>query len=251
MTNESIANLSSRYQAVQERIASACSTAGRDRSEVNLIVVSKFHPASLVLDLLSLGQSLFGENKDQEASAKASEVASVLAGEPGSVLHPDWHFVGQLQSNKVKSVLRYASTIHSLDRPSLLTALAKERARLAEAASETGIVMPATGVFIELNLTDDEQRGGIQPSQLTEFAASVLEVSGLKLLGVMGVATLEGEEERDFAAIAAASERLQSFVPAAKFISAGMSNDFETAIAFGATHLRIGTAITGPRQYLA
>ena len=254
MTNQSIEDLRSRYQAIQDRIAAACSANGRDRSVVNLIVVSKFHPASLVLDLLSLGQSQFGENKDQEASAKAAEVASVLSSTDGGApqLTPDWHFVGQLQSNKVKSVLRYASTIHSLDRPSLLAALAKERARLSDLAQADSSEPPApTGVFIELNLTDDQQRGGIQPSQLTEFAASVLEVPGLHLLGVMGVASLDGKEERDFAAIRAASEQLQSLAPEAKYISAGMSNDFEVAIGYGATHLRIGTAITGLRQYLA
>lgn len=242
--SESSESLGSRYLAIQERIAAACVAASRERSSVELIVVSKFHPASLVIDLLTLGQVHFGENKDQEASAKAAEVASLL---PEGVPVPNWHFVGQLQSNKVKSVLRYASTIHSLDRPSLLTALAKERARLAE----VGEGHPATGVFIELNLTDDPQRGGIQPDRLGQFAASVLEVQGLNLLGVMGVATLEGQEERDFAAILEASEALQAIAPEAKFISAGMSNDFEVAIGYGATHLRIGTAITGPRQYLA
>jgi len=256
MTSQSIEELGARYWAIQDRIAAACSASGRDRSEVNLIVVSKFHPASLVLDLLSLGQTQFGENKDQEASAKAAEVAAVLsstdAGADVNHLEPDWHFVGQLQSNKVKSVLRYASTIHSLDRPSLLTALAKEHARLADAAQgETSELPPPTGVFIELNLTDDDQRGGIQVSQLEEFAASVLEVPGLNLLGVMGVATLDGQEERDFATIQAASQHLQGLAPKAKYISAGMSNDFELAIGYGATHLRVGTAITGPRQYLA
>jgi PLP dependent protein len=242
--SESSESLGSRYLAIQERIAAACVAASRERSSVELIVVSKFHPASLVLDLLTLGQVHFGENKDQEASAKAAEVASLL---PEGAPVPNWHFVGQLQSNKVKSVLRYASTIHSLDRASLLSALAKERTRLAEA----GVSHPATGVFIELNLTDDPQRGGIQPDRLGEFAASVLEVQGLNLLGVMGVATLEGQEERDFAAILQASEALRAIAPEAKFISAGMSNDFEVAIGYGATHLRIGTAITGPRQYLA
>ena len=251
MTNQPSAELSQRYLAVQERIAAACALAGRDRSELNLIVVSKFHPASLVLDLLSLGQRQFGENKDQEASAKAAEVASALGSAPAGSIQPDWHFVGQLQSNKVKSVLRYASTIHSLDRASLLAALAKERNRLAqEAEAQSTTPIAPTGVFIELNLTDDDQRGGIKPSQLPEFAASVLETPGLELLGVMGVATLEGEEERDFATIQAASQQLQTLAPTAKFISAGMSNDFEVAIGYGATHLRIGTAITGPRQYL-
>ncbi|MFM7029779.1 MAG: YggS family pyridoxal phosphate-dependent enzyme [Micrococcales bacterium] len=236
--------LAERYARVEQRISDACAAAGRSRDEVRLLVISKFHPAELVLDLLALGQTAFGENKDQEASAKARAVSEALEGDPAfaGLPVPDWHFVGQLQSNKVKSVLRYASTIHSLDRDSLLTALAKERAKLEGTA--------ATGVFIELNLTDDPERGGIKPEELLAFADKVLKVDGLNLLGVMGVATLEGREDRDFETIARASENLKTVAPQARWISAGMSGDFEQAIAFGATHLRIGTAITGPRQYL-
>jgi len=237
--------LAERYDEVQRRVAAACAAAGRERSAVEVIVVSKFHPASLVLDLLALGQRGFGENKDQEASAKSVEVAQALESDPAraGLGQPEWHFVGQLQSNKVKSVLRYASAIHSLDRESLLAALAKERAKLTD--------KPATKVFIELNLTDDPERGGIRPADLLPFAGQVLAVPGLELQGVMGVATLEGQEERDFETIAAASAKLQTLAPGATKISAGMSGDFELAVAFGATHLRIGTAITGPRQYLA
>ena len=230
--------LAERFSAVEARISEACVRHGRNRSEVTLIVVSKFHPAQLVLDLMSLGQRDFGENKDQEASAKAQEVAVAL----GETSRANWHFVGQLQSNKVKSVLRYAQSIHSLDRPSLLQALAKETAK------EPG--REPIDVFIELNLTDDPNRGGIQPSSLLEFATQVLEVPGLNLRGVMGVASLDGQVERDFAAIQRASAQLQTLAPEASFISAGMSNDFEVALGFGATHLRVGTAITGPRTYL-
>lgn len=238
--------LQSRYSAVQQRISEACALHGRNRDDITLVVVSKFHPASLVLNLLALGQQQFGENKDQEASAKAAEVAEALAssalvGHQALVL-PEWHFVGQLQSNKVKSVLRYASAIHSLDRPSLLQALIKEQAKETE--------LQPIGVFIELNLTDDANRGGVQSANLEAFATDVLAAPGLSLLGVMGVASLDGQEQRDFGAIQSASEQLQRLSPEAKFISAGMSNDFETALGFGATHLRIGTAITGPRQYL-
>jgi len=246
-----VSPLAQRYGEVQASISAACAAASRERSSVELIVISKFHPAQLVLDLMLLGQHTFGENKDQEARPKFAEVNAALANDAryAQLAAPDVHFVGQLQSNKAKSVLRYASTIHSLDRESLLAALAKERANLA-AAAETSQT-PPTGVFIELNLTDDPARGGIQPANLLGFAEKVLATDGLKLLGVMGVATLEGEEERDFATIAAASRSLQTLAPDARFISAGMSGDYALAIAHGATHLRIGTAITGPRQYLA
>lgn len=238
-----MSSLADRYQAVQARIASACDRHGRNRADVQLVVVSKFHPASLVEELIDLGQTDFGENKDQEASPKAAEVRAHLEALGRAQDLPRWHFVGQLQSNKVKSVLRYASTIHSLDRESLLTALNKEFAK-----DES---LNPIGVFIELNLTDDPNRGGIHPDALLRFAEDVLKQPKLKLLGVMGVATLEGQEERDFTRIKAASESLQMLHPEASKISAGMSNDFELAIGFGATHLRVGTAITGPRQYLA
>lgn len=226
--------LAERLSQVELRIANACVAAGRDRSEVELIVVSKNHPAQLVLDLFSLGQRAFGENKDQEASIKAQQVAEVLPGEK-----IDWHFVGQLQSNKVKSVIQYAAFIHSLDRRSLLDELVKQLAK-----SDGRII----NVFIELNLTDDQNRGGIKPENLLEFAELVLEKPQLNLMGVMAVGSLDGEAERDFELTALASQKLHQIAPEARFISAGMSGDFEQAIQYGATHIRVGTAITGPRQ---
>jgi pyridoxal phosphate enzyme (YggS family) len=156
-----------------------------------------------------------------------------------STIEHQWHFIGQLQSNKVKSVVSYASSIHSLDRQSLLDALGK-------ATIEREVPLD---VFIQLNLTDDPGRGGIQPANLKTFAENVLTHPGLNLVGVMGVAALDNNLERDFGAIRAASESLRTLKPEASLISAGMSEDFETAIAFGATHLRIGSAITGKRQY--
>jgi pyridoxal phosphate enzyme (YggS family) len=198
-----------------------------------LIVVTKNHPTQLVFDLLDLGCRDFGENRDQEAAPKALEVRAK------SAIEHSWHFIGQLQSNKVKSVVTYASSIHSLDRQSLLDSLGK-----ATAERETPL-----DVFIQLNLTDDSGRGGIQPSVLLPFAENVLAHRGLNLVGVMGVAALDNELDRDFSAIRSASEKLRTLKADATFISAGMSEDFETAIAYGATHLRIGSAITGKRQY--
>jgi pyridoxal phosphate enzyme (YggS family) len=187
----------------------------------------------LVFDLLALGARDFGENRDQEAAPKAAEVRS------SSPIEHRWHFIGQLQSNKVKSVVTYADSIHSLDRQSLLDSLGKATAERA---------LPLD-VFIQLNLTDDSGRGGIQPAALLPFAENVLAHPGLNLVGVMGVAALDNNLIRDFGAIRSASEMLQTLKPEASLISAGMSEDFETAIAYGATHLRIGSAITGKRQY--
>ena len=200
---------------------------------VELIIVTKNHPSELVLDLLDLGESQFGENKDQEASLKALTVAEAKTSNK-----PFWHFVGQLQSNKVRSMLGYASVLHSLDRTTLLKELGKQLAK------EPSMKLD---VFIELNLTDDSGRGGVSPDHLLGFAEEVLAFEQLELLGVMGVAGLEAQPEQEFLRIAEASQKLQTIAPKARFISAGMSGDFETAIAYGATHIRLGTAITGKR----
>ena len=190
----------------------------------------------MVLDLLDLGVRSFGENRDQEAKPKAEEIAELTAGKG---LDFNWHFIGQLQSNKVRSALSYADVIHSVDRQSLLDALIKATLERDD----------PIGVFIQLNLTDDPGRGGIEPKNLLPFAEQVLSAPKLRLMGVMGVASLDRAPEVDFETIRQASDALVRVAPESKFISAGMSEDFEAAIAFGATHLRIGSAITGKRQY--
>ncbi|MEO0024068.1 MAG: hypothetical protein RL196_509 [Actinomycetota bacterium] len=248
--------LGERYSQALEKIAAAESAAGVELGSTTLIVVSKTHPADLVLELLELGATNFGENRDQEAAPKAEAVADEinLARAEGRWVGADaaWHFIGQLQSNKVKSVLRYASSIHSLDRPSLLQALVKELDKERQAAEAVGSWVRASKslpVFIELNLTGQAERGGILPENLLDFAEQVLQSENLQLEGVMGVAGLDVEPGIDFDRIRAASESLQSLAPNAKFISAGMSGDYEIAIRHGATHVRIGTSITGKRDY--
>jgi len=233
MTNP---ELQERLVEVHSRIETAVKKAGRSKEDVQLVVVTKNHPVQLALDLLALAECNFGENRDQEASAKAALVAV----ENKSGLDPIWHFIGQLQSNKVKSVLEYASLLHSLDRGSLLQELHKQLAKLPDKKLQ---------VFIELNLTDDPNRGGIEPKNLLRFAQEVLASPQLELMGVMGVAGLGASPESEFERIAKASQDLRTIAPEAKYISAGMSLDYEIAIEFGATHARIGTAITGPRQY--
>jgi pyridoxal phosphate enzyme (YggS family) len=228
-----VESLAERLTEAQQRISAAASGCGRQVDDINLIVVTKNHPTQLVFDLLDLGVRDFGENRDQEAAPKAAEVRA------NSNVEHRWHFIGQLQSNKVKSVVNYASSVHSLDRQSLLDSLGK-------ATVERDLPLD---VFIQLNLTDDEGRGGIKPSNLLAFAENVLIHPGLNLVGVMGVAALDNNLDRDFGAIRSASESLKTLKPDAALISAGMSEDFETAIAYGATHLRIGSAITGKRQY--
>lgn len=214
-------SLSQRLSDVRTRIKLSSESA--KSAEPTLVVVTKNHPVELVQELYSLGERDFGENKDQEASSKAQ-----LLDTP--VTDYRWHFVGQLQSNKVRSMMQYASVLHSLDRQSLLTELAKREAQLE--------------VFIQMNLTDDENRGGVNPNELLAFAEKVLLVPSLRLVGVMAVGGLEVEPEKEFERVALASQNLLSLAPKANMISAGMSADFEEAIAYGATHLRIGSLIT-------
>ena len=225
--------LADRLAAVNDRVNARVAELGRSRDEVTLIVVTKNHPVQLAHELFELGCRNFGENRDQEAGPKALELSQML----GEVEGPTWHFVGQLQSNKAKRVAEYADVVHSVDRSSLLDALTKATEERSKPLD----------VFLQVNLTEDPNRGGVRPSELEQFAESVLHANGLRLLGVMAVASLEGEEERDFALVRELSERIRSFDASAKYISAGMSGDFELALAYGATHLRIGTAITGKR----
>jgi pyridoxal phosphate enzyme (YggS family) len=226
--------LEQRLGAVEGRISSTLQSLGRARDEVTLVVVTKNHPVDLAIELYGLGVRDFGENRDQEAGPKASAFAKLV-----TESNPTWHFVGQLQSNKAKSVAAYADVVHSVDRESLLIALEKATAERPRPLD----------VFLQVNLTSDPGRGGVNPAELEPFAERVAGASGLNLLGIMAVAALDEPLESEFEKIAKLSQKLISVAPQAKFISAGMSQDFETALAFGATHLRIGTAITGKRNY--
>jgi pyridoxal phosphate enzyme (YggS family) len=226
-----LTELGQRYQAIVEKIATAARSANREPNEITLVVVSKNHPHQLVLDLLDLGARDFGENRDQEANPKAKQIAI----ESDQVFN--WHFIGQLQTNKVKSVLEYANFLHSLDRTSLLDELIKRSSERTNPLK----------VFVQVNMTDDPERGGVDPFDLMAFSERVLSSPGLELVGLMGVGGLDVAPELEFERLAQLSTTLQELAPNANRLSMGMSGDFETAIAYGATHLRIGTAITGNR----
>lgn len=206
------------------RIDDACRAAGREPGDITTIVVTKFHPAAVIRELFSLGARHVGENRHQDAAPKTVELSD---------LDIVWHFVGQLQSNKARAVAEYARVVHSVDRLSLVTALARTEVPL--------------DVFIEVNLTDDPGRGGVQAAAVEGLAESVLQQPSLSLVGVMAVAPLEEAPRAAFARLRGISERVMTLEPRASRISAGMSSDFADAIAEGATHLRIGTAITGKR----
>lgn len=224
MSQEGLAPLPERLAAVRAGIADAARLAGRDPGDVTTIVVTKFHPAELIRELHELGVDDIGENRHQEARDKAAELAD---------LDLTWHFIGQLQGKKARQVAAYSQVVHSVDRASLVTAL--------------GSTERVTRCFLQLNLTDDPGRGGVAPSGLLPLAELVLETDALELLGVMAVAPLGEDPRGAFARVRAASESLRGIAPGATAISAGMSGDYREAILEGATHLRLGTAITGNR----
>jgi pyridoxal phosphate enzyme (YggS family) len=232
---------------VRNRIEAACAAAGRDAGEVTLIAVTKTWPAADVLLLRELGVTDFGENKDQEAAPKAAEVAA--AGGPPV----RWHFVGQLQTNKASSVARYAEFVHSVDRGRLVRSLggAARRAgreltclvqvNLAATAAVTAATAAAANVA-------DQARGGVPIGELGQVAEAIEAEPGLILGGVMAIAPLGVPPEQAFAPLQSCSLAIRAVRPQALIISAGMTGDLEAAIANGATHLRIGTALLGARR---
>ena len=216
--------LPERLAEVRAQVGDAAREAGRDPSSITTIVVTKFHPASTVRELHSLGIRDFGESRHQDAAPKIDELRDLGA---------TWHFVGQLQSKKARAVRDYVSVIHSVDRPSLVSAL------------ETG---PTRGIFLQVNLTTDPNRGGAHPSEIAALADLAADAAGIELLGLMTVAPLDVEPRRAFETMRMLSQRLRESFPAASALSMGMSGDYREAILEGATHLRIGTAITGIRD---
>lgn len=221
-------DLQTRLAEVDESIASAVRSAGRDAADVHRIVVTKFHPASLIQDLYGLGVRDVGENRQQEMSEKVAEF--------GDLTGLRWHFIGQAQTKKARAIRAAASAVHSVDRAKLADAL--------HAADPDGAPLD---VLVQINLTDDPERGGVAPTGLEALAEHVLALPSLRLRGIMAVAPLDEQPAVAFERLAGYAERLRRVEPGATWVSAGMSHDFADAIAFGATHLRIGSAITGQR----
>lgn len=235
--------LEERLAAVRERVAAACQGAGRTEAP-QLIVVTKFFPAADVRALAALGVRDVGENRDQEAAAKAADTAD---------LDLRWHFIGQLQSNKARSVVRYASAVHSVDRLSVAGALGKAAAAEAERRAGEGLAPRAPlSCFVQVSLepAGGAGRGGAAPSEVAAVAARLAEAPGLALAGVMAVAPLGADPLPAFEELARISAGLRTVHPQASAISAGMSGDLEAAVQAGATHLRIGSDVLGPRPSL-
>jgi PLP dependent protein len=221
--------LALRLAEVRRRIAKACEAAGRDVGELTLIAVTKTRPASDVRLLSGLGVADVGENRDAEAAPKAAECAD---------LHLTWHFIGQLQTNKCASVVRYARVVHSVDRPRLIRALGK-------AARNAGREIEC---LVEVSLDGDPARGGAVAADVPALAEALAAEEGLVLGGVMAIAPLSMAPAEAFARLLVSAGAVRAVRPEATVISAGMSGDLEAAVEAGATHLRIGTALLGDRE---
>jgi pyridoxal phosphate enzyme (YggS family) len=212
------------------RIATAAKAVGRPAEDVHLVVVTKFFPASDVRILAGLGLTDVGENRHQEAAAKAAECAD---------LGLRWHYIGGLQSNKAAAVAGYADVVESVDRSSLLP-------RLSRGAGERGQILD---VLLQVSLDPPGRpgRAGTDPGDVRDLAAEVVATDGLRLRGLMAVAPLGEEPEPAFARLARIREDFLVEHPDATVLSAGMSGDLEQAIVHGATHVRVGSAVLGER----
>ena len=220
--------LAARLAEVRRRIAKACDVAGRDPGDITLIAVTKTRPASDVRLLSELGLSDIGENRDAEAAPKAAQCGD---------LDLTWHFIGQLQTNKCASVVRYAHVVHSVDRLRLIRALGRA-ARRAERVMDC---------LIEISVDGDPARGGAPAGEVPALAEALEAEPGLVLGGVMAIAPLAMAPADAFAWLRGSAEVVRAVRPSATVISAGMSGDLEAAVEAGATHLRIGTALLGDR----
>ncbi|MGZ4594780.1 MAG: YggS family pyridoxal phosphate-dependent enzyme [Actinomycetes bacterium] len=239
--------LAARLRDLEARVGAACAAAGRDRSDITLVAITKTFPATDVQLLSGLGVTDVGENRDQEAAAKVAECARL------GVPRLRWHFVGQLQTNKARSVASYADVVHSVDRVRLVQALDR-------AAGDRGRVLDCL-VQVDLDSVDrvdgvDSEggaargRGGIVPSATGEVCAALDAAEHLRLAGLMAVAPLGGDAGDAFARLSTLAGRLRASYPSMTVVSAGMSGDLEAAIAHGATHLRVGRALLGSRPPL-
>jgi pyridoxal phosphate enzyme (YggS family) len=219
------ATTDSRLAAVRQEIARACRDAGRATGSVTLVAVSKTVGAEAIEPVIAAGQRVFGENRVQEAKAKWP---ALRERHPGIALH----LIGPLQSNKAREAVALFDAIHSLDRPSLAEALAKEIARQGRAPL----------LFVEINTGGEPQKAGVLPEQADAFLAECRDKYGLKVSGLMCLPPADEPPAPHFALTAKIARRNEM-----NLLSMGMSADFETAIALGSTHVRVGSAIFGER----
>jgi pyridoxal phosphate enzyme (YggS family) len=220
------AELSLSLADVRERIARATSQASRKADEVTLVAVTKTYPVSDVEILHQLGVTDFGENRSAEGLEKSAIVPS------------HWHFQGQIQSNKIAAISSWARTVHSLDD---LSHVAKFDRAVGEIPGKR------LNVFIQISLDGDTSRAGVRGDDLFVLGQAISSTQHLELVGLMVVPPVQAEPNKAFSEVALLAQRFRQEFPTAQSLSAGMSGDFEIAIAHGATHIRVGSQILGLR----
>jgi len=220
------AELSRSLADVHGRILEATSRASRKSEEVTLIAVTKTYPASDVEILHQLGVTNFGENRSAEGLEKSAFVSA------------HWHFQGQIQSNKISAISSWAQAVHSLDD---LSHVAKFDRAVGEIPGKR------LNIFIQISLDGDTSRAGVRGDDLLSLGQAISSTKNLDLVGLMVVPPVEAEPEKAFSEVAELAERFRQEFPMAQSLSAGMSGDYEIAIAYGATHIRVGSQILGPR----
>ena len=233
---------------VRSRLAAAAAAAHRNVGEIELVPITKFFPATDVAILSRLGCRAVGESRDQEASAKITEVAALLAASQHTRSRDlQWHMVGQIQRKKARSLARWAHTAHSIDSPELVTAL--DRA-VSGALDEHRRAKPLR-IYIQVSLDGDVSRGGVDintSGAVDRICAQAEGSASLDLVGLMGIPPLDWEPEQAFDRLQSEHSRVQVDFPAAVGLSAGMSSDLEVAVKHGSTCVRVGTALLGQRR---
>ena len=218
--------LASSLSDVQSRIQEAASRASRNKDDVTLVVVTKTYPVSDVQILHQLGVTHFGENRSAEGLEKSALVSA------------HWHFQGQIQSNKIAAIASWADTVHSLDDLSHVAKFDRAVGEFPEKRLQ---------VFIQISLDGDTSRAGVSGDELLVLGQAISSTKNLDLAGLMVVPPVQAEPEAAFSEVAEIAQRFRNEFPMARSLSAGMSGDYEVAIAHGATHIRVGSQILGPR----
>ena len=218
--------LASSLSDVQSRIQEAASCASRKKDDVTLVVVTKTYPVSDVQILHQLGVTHFGENRSAEGLEKSALVSA------------HWHFQGQIQSNKIAAIASWADTVHSLDDLSHVAKFDRAVGEFPEKRLQ---------VFIQISLDGDTSRAGVSGDELLVLGQAISSTKNLDLAGLMVVPPVQAEPEAAFSEVAEIAQRFRNEFPMARSLSAGMSGDYEVAIAHGATHIRVGSQILGPR----
>jgi PLP dependent protein len=225
--------IASSLQAVKDRIANAARSAGRQPDDITLLVASKTHPAERVREAWLAGQTIFGENYLQEALEKRPALAD---------LPIEWHFIGPIQSNKTRRITENFAWVHSVDRVKIADRLAKDRPES----------LPPLQICVQVNVSGEQSKSGVAPEEVADLAAHVVRLPRLKLRGLMAVpelTTATALQRSQFRMLRDLFDQLKREGYELDTLSMGMSEDMEVAIAEGATMVRIGTAILGPRRY--